>query len=61
MISYSPSAWAAWTQAVSANAVAVDDRCVNEGALRADGTLCRERAEANGWCSACWSEIVPVG
>lgn len=41
------------------NDVPVDARCVNEGAKRADGTFCRERAEENGWCVACWAEIEP--
>lgn len=61
MILYSPSMWAWAQQQLQAAAVAVDDRSVNEGAWRADGTLCREKAEENGWCQACWSEIVPVG
>lgn len=39
--------------------VAVDERCVNEGAKRGDGTFCKERAEANGWCEACWAGIAP--
>lgn len=56
MISWSPALWA-WAQ--QAESVAVDDRCVNEGAKRADGTFCRERAEPNGWCSACWEEVAP--
>jgi hypothetical protein len=57
VILYSPSMWA-WAQHQSD--VAVDDRCVNEGGRRADGALCRERAEANGWCEACWAEVGPV-
>ena len=60
VILYSPSMWSEWTH-VSANVVAVDDRCVNEGAMRADGTLCRERAEDNGWCEACAAELFPPG
>jgi len=56
----SSSAWETWQRAVSANAVSVDARCVNEGARRADGTICQQRAEARGWCNACWSEIDPT-
>ena len=56
MILYSPSMWA-WVQ--QQESVPVDERCVNENAYRSDGTICRDRAEAHGWCSACWAEIVP--
>lgn len=53
---YSPAAWNTFWWGGS---VAVD-RCVNEGAERADGSECRDRAEANGWCKRCWAEIVPL-
>ncbi len=55
----SPSAWA--TLHCDGNPVAVDDRCVNEGAKRDDGTFCKERAEASGWCRACSAELFPEG
>ena len=47
-----------WAQAQSVEEA--DNRCVNEGAQRRDGTYCREKAEENGWCSSCWAEIVPA-
>lgn len=61
MTCFSPSAWAAWAQAVDANSVAVDERCVNEGGKRLDGSFCREKAEENGWCRACADELFPPG
>ena len=64
MIVWTPEQWdmvrsaiAAWGS--GAHWPQVDDRCVNEGGLRADGTFCRERAEPNGWCEQCWSELAP--
>lgn len=60
MIIYSPAMWA-WTQQLQADAVAVDERCVNEGAKRSDGSFCREKAEPNGWCEACGAELFPPG
>lgn len=66
MFAYSPSQWQALREAlarttggISAPTVGTDDRCVNEGAYRADGTVCLERAGANGWCPECWEEIAP--
>lgn len=66
MISYSPAQWEAFREAMAlltvdvAPMVAVDDRCVNEGGQRDDGSYCRDKAEANGWCVRCWAELVPA-
>ena len=52
---YSPSQWAAFTQ----ERVAVDDQCVNFGGKRNDGSFCKGKAEASGWCAECWAELAP--
>lgn len=55
MFAYSPAAWAAFTQ----ERVAVDDQCVNFGGRRNDGSFCKGKAEASGWCRACGDELFP--
>lgn len=52
---YSPSQWAA----LSETHIAVDDRCVNFGGKRNDGSFCKGKAEASGWCAECWAELAP--
>lgn len=66
MFAYSPAQWVAMretlartTAGISAPPVGTDDRCVNEGAYRSDGTVCRAKAGENGWCAQCWAEIAP--
>ena len=56
MFPYSPAGWR-WPVV---SPVAVDDRCVNEGGTRNDGSVCGDRAEENGWCGACWAELAPT-
>lgn len=68
MVSYSPAQWAAMQQTIarvtagmSTPQISVDDRCVNEGARRTDGTTCAAKAEASGWCEQCADELFPPG
>jgi hypothetical protein len=48
------------TAGVSTPTVGIDDRCVNEGAYRADGTVCLAKAGENGCGPPCWAEIAPT-
>lgn len=65
MIAWTPQQWTAVRAALAlyaggAAAVEADDRCVNEGGTRLDGSFCRDRAEPNGWCQPCWAEVGPA-
>ena len=37
--------------------IPAEDRCVSWGAIRADGTRCRDKAGESGWCDPCLAEL----